>query len=73
MSNRHIYKIKFYICYHFLSMKILGVKTLLTLPVPSILKKLTEIKNNINFYFQTLWCLKKVLRRLEGLYKIFLR
>ena len=34
-------------------------KTLLTFPVPSILKYLIEIKNDVNVYFHvSLWCLK---------------
>ena len=43
-------------------MKIPREKPLLTLPVPSILKQLIEIKNDVNSYSHTsLWCLKKVL------------
>ena len=42
-------------------MKILGGKTSLTLPVPSILQQLIETKKDINFYFHTsFWYLKKV-------------
>ena len=45
-------------------------KNLLTLPVPSILKWLNEIKNDINVYFYaSLWCLKRFY---EGL-RTFLR
>ena len=38
MSKRYICKSKFHVCYHFLDMKILGEKTLLTHPVLSIVK-----------------------------------
>ena len=46
MSKRHICKSMFHVCYYFLDTKILGEKTLLILPVPSIIKWLTEIKND---------------------------
>ena len=49
MSKRYICKSKFHDCYHFLNMKIPGEKSLLTLPVPSMLK-ITEIKNEILFF-----------------------
>ena len=38
MSKRNICKSKFHVCYHFLDMKILGEKSLLTCPVQSIIK-----------------------------------
>ena len=53
MSKRYICKSKFHDCYHFLNMKITGEKSLLTLPVPSMLK-ITEIKNDIFFHTWTL-------------------
>ena len=46
MSKRHICKSMFHVCYYFLDTKIRGEKTLLILPVRSIIKWLTEIKND---------------------------
>ena len=48
MSKRHICKSKFHVSYHFL--KYLEKETLLTLPVPSILIQLIELKSGTNIY-----------------------
>ena len=62
MPKKYICKSKFHDCYRFLDIYENLKKTLLTLPVPNILKQLIETKNDINFYYHTsLWCLGIVL------------
>ena len=56
MSERHncaIVKVLFLLPSLYIFMKIPGGKTLLTLPVPSILKQLIETKNEVNSCFPT--------------------
>ena len=71
MSKRHIVEASFIFITIFLYIfENPKRKNLLTLPVPSILKQLNEIKNNINFYFYaSLWCLRKVLSRPQNLFE----
>ena len=56
MYKRHICKSNFCVCYRILDVyKNPGRKTLLTRPVPNILKQLIEIKHDVNFIFTVLW------------------
>ena len=45
--------------------------TYLTHNVPCISETCIEMKINLNFYFHTLWCLKRFYEGLKDLYKTF--
>ena len=45
--------------------------TLLTLPAPCLSESYIKIKINLNFYFHTLWCLKRFYEGLKAFIKPF--